>query len=211
MIPATEWTLSKEAVEETIHDEISVEKSSILASIRDLIDHMSGEKTKITSLVTDLLDGLDFSSIDFSAQSVVLLDFILIFLFLFLTFQGIPNFIATIASVITSLGTNISLLLRNIVMILFDLSVFIGESTVTVLLGIGQVIIKLIEVVGVSVFSLVVGIITVIGFLVSGALFGVVKVGELIWNVLDVFLGLILDILRLIYEAIFQPGLINTS
>jgi len=202
-LPAVEVTLVREEYKSSIADQIE-KKGLFQTNLFEKITKQFGQKTSLS----DLIDHLDSSEEEqsFSAQSIVLLDIIIIVLFLLGVFKGIPNFFQNIYAVIMTIANSAAFIIKTIADLLLNLVVFSGESLVTLLIGIGQVIVQILELGGIAVVSLIAGIISVIGLILFGIVYGIVNLASLVWSGIETVLGLILDILRLIYEAIFQQA-----
>jgi hypothetical protein len=202
-LPAVEVTLVREEYKSSIADQIE-KKSLLQTNLFEKITKQFGQKTSISDLIDHL--GSSEEEQSFSAQSIVLLDIIIIVLFLLGVFKGIPNFFQNIYAVIMTIANSAAFIIKTIADLLFNLLVFSGESLVTLLIGIGQVIVQILELGGIAVVSLIAGIISVIGLILFGIVYGIVNLASLVWSGIETVLGLILDILRLIYEAIFQQA-----
>lgn len=202
-LPAVEVTLVREEYKSSIADQIE-KKSLLQTNLFEKITKQFGQKTSISDFIDHL--GSSEEEQSFSAQSIVLLDIIIIVLFLLGVFKGIPNFFQNIYAVIMTIANSAAFIIKTIADLLFNLLVFSGESLVTLLIGIGQVIVQILELGGIAVVSLIAGIISVIGLILFGIVYGIVNLASLVWSGIETVLGLILDILRLIYEAIFQQA-----
>jgi len=203
LLPAVELNIAREEYKSRIKDQLSG-KDSFRELLSEKISKQIDDKTSFTDLIDFITSNEEEEKQSFSAQSIILLDIIIIILFLLGVFKGIPNFFQNIYSVIMAVANSIAFIIKTIADLLFNLVVFTGESLITLLIGIGQVIVQILEFGGIAFVSLIAGIISVIGLILFGIVFGIVKLASIAWSGVETVLGLILDILRLIYEAIFQ-------
>ena len=208
LIPAVEIHAVRDEYKNKINDR-NIGENSLISSVKEILQKNDGEKLTFKSLI-ELFDMDQFQiNSDYGQTSIVILDIIIIFLFIYFLFKGIPNFINMFSSVLTSLASNVSSLLMFILTLLANSVSFILESMITLIIGLGKIIVNIVEFVGIAIFYILVGIVSVIALAIYGVIYSVVKIAGFIWNVFDVVVGLILDILRLIYEAIFQPAMIS--
>ncbi|MEF8848200.1 MAG: hypothetical protein V5A68_03615 [Candidatus Thermoplasmatota archaeon] len=182
------------------------------------IQKITGEKNLKNSNLRDLYQSIQSSfskkkdkDDGSTQQNLYLLDIIIIFLLILTFFKGIPNFFQNILSFITNLSNDIALLLSNILSFMYKSFVFIGETSLNIIIKIGKLLFKAIAFTGVGILAVIAGVILLIGLVIFGMGYGIIKLVGLLWKGLGTFLGLILDILRLIYEAVFKPENIATS
>ncbi len=208
MIPAVELHIARDVYKDKLSS-ISLGNKPLTSSIHRIFQKNDVEKHSFDDLIQLIISNQHNLNSDIGQTSVVILDIIIIFLFLYLVFKGIPNLVDTISSVLISLGSNVSSLLKFILTLLANSISFILESLITLIIGLGKIIVNIVEVVGIAVFSIIAGIVFLIAMVVYGVIYSAVKLAGIIWNVIEIVFGLILDILRLVYEAIFQPGIVS--
>jgi hypothetical protein len=180
-IPAMEFTIVKESYENILQSEIK--KFS-----KDKIDHLSNLIQKKNNKFSSLF----LEDINLANDSLWFLFLLTVYLILYLFFKAIPNFIINTIKFISTMTSNLWIFLKNFLILIYDVIFFSVYS-------LGQMIIKFFQGFGFVTYNLIVISFNLIISIITG--FG--KLIERIWQGLGTFIGLILDIIRLIYETVF--------
>jgi len=178
-LPAMEFNIVKETYENLVQKEfkeLSVEKIGIMENNRQFKNAKLSEDAIISILenIRDSFISLISKKSIIPNDTLIYIILIIIYLIIYLIFNGIPILIGNIFTFIKTIGNNIITFIK----LLLNLSL--------------NVIILLVD--GISNLLL-----NIIIFLFNSIIQLLVKT----WQGIGTFIGLILDILRLIYEAIF--------
>ena len=203
-IPAVEINIVRDEYETRLSENIDNNDKSIMKNIRDMVDEKNLKSSNLFKRLSLFFSKSDENDEDFAKQSIVFLDIILIVLFLYAIIKVVPNFFQNIYSLISSIVSSIALIVSSLSSLVLNIIVFTVESLINLLVNVGKIILKIVEIVGITVFSLVVGVIALIALIIYSIIYGVLKAVGFLWKGLETLIGLILDILRLVYEAIFQ-------
>ncbi len=212
-IPAMQFTLIEEAYTSFFQETISKETISSL-------EHMqSSQNTAVSSMIQDLLSTIfnhiqtgsihsikELTTIDPDDPQAQFFPFLGIFVYLFIAlviFKIIGFFFQYFGGIVSAVVGAIVQKIKNLFTALFNIITAIVSVIVTILIGIFNLLKKGGEFLLNAIVLIISGILSTILVIISG----LITLLGFIWQGIGAVFGVLLDILRVIYEAIF-PGMI---
>ncbi len=178
-LPAMEFTVVKENYENLVQQEIKELSVEYIASIKDIrqLKNSNYSNQNLVSIIENISESfpsqISKKSVN-SNDTLIYIILVIIYLILDSIFNGIPILIGNIFTFLKTTGLNIVSFIKLLLNLILNILIFLVD-------GISQLLLN-----------------TII-FLISGIIQLIVKT----WQGIGTFIGLILDILRLIYEAFF--------
>jgi len=178
-LPAMEFTVVKENYENLVQQEIKELSVEYIASIKDIrqLKNSNYSNQNLVSIIENIRESfpsqISKKSVN-SNDTLIYIILVIIYLILDSIFNGIPILIGNIFTFLKTTGLNIVSFIKLLLNLILNILIFLVD-------GVSQLLLN-----------------TII-FLISGIIQLIVKT----WQGIGTFIGLILDILRLIYEAFF--------
>lgn len=178
-LPAMEFTVVKENYENLVQQEIKELSVEYIASIKDIrqLKNSNYSNQNLVSIIENISESfpsqISKKSVN-SNDTLIYIILVIIYLILDSIFNGIPILIGNIFTFLKTTGLNIVSFIKLLLNLILNILIFLVD-------GVSQLLLN-----------------TII-FLISGIIQLIVKT----WQGIGTFIGLILDILRLIYEAFF--------
>jgi hypothetical protein len=178
-LPAMEFNIVKETYENLVKQEfkeLSIEKIETIQNNKQLKNTKLSDDALINILenIRDNILSLISKKSVIPNDTLIYIILIIIYLIMDLIFNGIPILIGNIFTFIKTIGNNIITFIKLLLNLSIKVIIFLIDGSINLLLN------------------------TII-FLINSTVQLLVKT----WQGIGTFIGLILDILRLIYEAIF--------